>query len=44
MPPPTGCEESNETLVEDDGVMPLAGGHVVPCLRLLDVKHPTQSL
>ncbi len=44
MRPPTGCEESNKELVEDDGVTPLAGGHAVLCLRLLDVKGPTKSL
>ncbi len=39
MPPPIGCEESNDELVEDGGVTPLAGGHVVSCLRLLDVVY-----
>ncbi len=44
MPPPSGCEESNKELVEDDGVTPLAGGHVVLYLLLLDVRDPTKSL
>ena len=44
MPPPIGCEGSNKEFVEDDCVTPLAGGNVVTCLRLLDVKNPTKSL
>ena len=43
MPPLIGCEESNKELAEDDGVTPLAGGHVVSCLRQLDVKNLTKS-
>ena len=44
MPPPVGCEGPNEELVEDDGVTPLAGGHVVSHLCLLDVKDPANGL
>ncbi len=44
MPPPVGCEGSNKELVEEGAVTPLAGRHVASCLRLLDVKGPTQSL
>ena len=43
MPPPIGCEGSNKELVEDDGITPWAGGHVVSCLRLLDVKDPAKN-
>ncbi len=43
MPPPIGCEESNKGLVEDGGVTPLDGGHVVSCLRRWDVKDPAES-
>ncbi len=43
MPPPIGCEKSNKELVENDGVTPLAGGHVVSRLGLLDVERPTKS-
>ena len=44
MPPPAGCEEPNKELVENDGVTPLAGGRVMSCLCLLDVKDPTRNL
>ena len=45
MPPPIGCKGSNKELVEDDGITPLAGGHVASCLRmLLDAKGPRKSL
>ena len=39
-----GCERYNKELVEDNDVTPLAKKHVVSCLRLLDVKNPTNSL
>ncbi len=44
MPPPIGCERSYKEPVEDDGVKTLAGGHVVSCLSLLDMKDPPKSL
>ena len=44
MPPPAARKRSNKELVEDDAVTPLAGGHVVSCLRPLDVKSPTKDL
>ena len=44
MPPPSGCEESNKEHVEEDGVTQLAGGHVVSCLHLLDIKDPPKHL
>ena len=43
MPPPIGYEGSDNELVEEDAVGPLAGGHILLCLRLLDVKDPTKS-
>ena len=44
MPPPIECNRPSKELVEDDGVTPLAGGQVVLCLRLLDMRDPTTSL
>ena len=44
MPLPTGLKESNQERVEGDGVTPLAGGHVVSCLRAQDVKEHAKSL
>ncbi len=44
MPPSIGCEGSNKELVECVSVTPWAGGHVVSCLRLLDVRNPTKTL